>query len=125
MLIDDKMVVNERRKYLKLVAPRYAMAGRVERSALLTEMQAVTGLHRKSLLRLMHGPTLERAPKRPQVRSRPSGAAVAPACAAGPMIGTGPSHSAGSSMLRHPKVAGAGGGIRTPGFLLGKQTLYH
>jgi hypothetical protein len=63
MPIDDKMSVDERCKYLKLVAPRYAKAGRVERSALLTEMAAVTGLHRKSLLRLLHGPTLERAPK--------------------------------------------------------------
>jgi hypothetical protein len=79
MPIDDKMSVNERRKYLKLVAPRYAKAGRVERSALLTEMRAVTGLHRKSLLRLMHGPTLERAPKRPQARHRRYGAAVAEA----------------------------------------------
>ncbi len=50
MPIDDKMGVNERRKYLKLVAPRYATARRVPRSALLTEMPAVTGLHRKSLL---------------------------------------------------------------------------
>jgi hypothetical protein len=45
MPIDGKMSVNERRKYLKLVVPRYAKAGRVERSALLTEMAAVTGLH--------------------------------------------------------------------------------
>ncbi len=79
MPIDEKMSVNERRKYLKLVAPRYAQAGRVERSALLTEMGAVTRLHRKSLLRLMHGPTLERAPKRPRVRRRRYGAAVAEA----------------------------------------------
>ncbi|MDP7200247.1 MAG: integrase [Dehalococcoidia bacterium] len=79
MPIDEKMSVNERRKYLKLVAPRYAQAGRVERSTLLTEMGAVTRLHRKSLLRLMHGPTLERAPKRPRVRRRRYGAAVAEA----------------------------------------------
>ena len=43
---DEKMSVDERRKYLKLVAPRYAKARRAERSALLTEMAAVTGLHR-------------------------------------------------------------------------------
>ena len=55
---DDKMSVDERRKYLKLVASRYAQAGRTERSALLTEMGAVTGLHRKSLLRLLHGEPL-------------------------------------------------------------------
>ena len=77
MPIDDKMSVDERRKYLKLVARRYAKAGRVERSSLLTEMAAVTGLHRKSLLRLLNGPTLERAPKRPRFRRRRYGAVVA------------------------------------------------
>jgi len=53
---DEKMSVDERRKYLKLVAPRYAKAGRVERpdASGLTEMAAVTGLHRQSLLRLLH-----------------------------------------------------------------------
>ena len=79
MPLDEKMNVNERRKYLKLVEPRYAKAGRAERSALLTEMAAVTGLHRKSLLRLMHGPTMERAPKRLRLRRRVYGAAVADA----------------------------------------------
>jgi hypothetical protein len=74
---DDKMSVDERRKYLKLMMPRYLKAGRVERSALLSEMGAVTGLHRKSLLRLMHEPTLERAPKRPRLRRRRYGVAVA------------------------------------------------
>ena len=73
---DEKMSVDERRKYLKLVAPRYAKSGRAERSALLTEMAAVTGLHRKSLLRLLHGPTLDRAPRRPRLRRRRYGAAV-------------------------------------------------
>jgi len=74
---DDKMSVDERRKYLRLVAPRYAKAGRVERSALLTEMAAVTGLHRKSLLRLLHGPTLDRVPRGPRLRRRRYGVAVA------------------------------------------------
>ena len=74
---EDRMTVGERRKYLKLVAPRYAKARRGERSGLLTEMVAVTGLHRKSLLRLLHGPTLDRAPKRPRVRRRRYGVMVA------------------------------------------------
>ena len=74
---EDRMTVDERRKYLKLVVPRYAKARRTEGSELLTEMGAVTGLHRKSLLRLLHGPTLDRAPKRPRVRRRRYGAAVA------------------------------------------------
>ena len=34
--------------------PLYHQATRSQRSALLTEMQAVTGLHRKSLIRLLH-----------------------------------------------------------------------
>jgi len=67
---DDKMSVDERRKYIKLVAPRYAKAARAERGALLSEMTAVTGLHRKSLLRLLHGSTLDRAPRRLRVRCR-------------------------------------------------------
>ncbi len=73
----DKMTVDERRKYLRLVASRYAKASRAERSALLTEMVAVTGLHRKSLLRLLHRPSLDRAPKRPRLRRRRYGVAVA------------------------------------------------
>lgn len=77
MPIDDRMTVNERRKYLKLMAPRYARARRGQRSGLLTEMQAVTGLHRKSLLRLLHAPSLERAPRRPRLRRRTYGAEVA------------------------------------------------
>jgi len=68
--------VNERRKYLKLVAPRYAKAGRAERSRLLTEVEAVSGLHRKSLLRLLHAPSLERAPQRRRVGRRTYGPAV-------------------------------------------------
>jgi len=74
---DEKMSVDERRKYLKLVAPRYVKARRAERSKLLTEMREVTGLHRKSLLRLMHMPSLERAPGRRRFRRRRYGAAVA------------------------------------------------
>ena len=77
MPIEDRMTVDERRKYLKLMAPRYVKAGMRERRELLTEMQAVTGLHRKSLLRLLHGPTLNRAPKRPRLRRRRYGAVVA------------------------------------------------
>jgi hypothetical protein len=73
----DGMTVDERRKYLKLVAPRYARGGRKERNALLTEMAAVTGLHRKSLLRLLHGPTLDRAKARPRLRRRRYGGVVA------------------------------------------------
>jgi hypothetical protein len=74
---EEGMTVDERRKYLKLVKARYSRASRAERSTLLTEMSAVTGLHRKSLLRLLHGPTLDRAPKRPRLRRRRYGVAAA------------------------------------------------
>jgi hypothetical protein len=77
MPTDEKMTVNERRKYLKLMAPRYLNTGRSARSALLTEMEAVTGLHRKSLLRLLHAPSLERTPQQPRLRRRTYGPVVA------------------------------------------------
>ncbi len=72
----EKMSVDERRKYLRLVAPRYVRAKRAERGQMLTEMGEVTGLHRKSLLRLMHSRSLERAPKKPRFKRRRYGAAV-------------------------------------------------
>jgi hypothetical protein len=72
---EDQMTVTERRKYLKLMKPRYQKAGRSEQSDLLTEMEQVTGLHRKSLLRLLHGESLERK-KRSQGRGRTYGRAV-------------------------------------------------
>jgi len=74
---DDAMSVDERRKYLKLVAPRYKEAKRSERSGLLTEMGEVTGLHRKSLVRLLNGPGLDRAPRRSRYRRRRYGTEVA------------------------------------------------
>jgi hypothetical protein len=76
---DEEMSIDERRKYLKLVAPRYGKSNRVERSRLLTEMGAVTGLHRKSLIRLMGMPSLERAPRKSRFRRRRYGSGVADA----------------------------------------------
>ncbi|MFC1924967.1 hypothetical protein ACFLXA_06360 [Chloroflexota bacterium] len=48
---DEKMSINERRKYMKLTKPRYIKAGRRESNGLLTEMGDVTGMHLKSLIR--------------------------------------------------------------------------
>src|SRR2546429_7168875 len=49
---------------------RYVAAKRKERGRLLTEMEQVTGLHRKSLTRLMHAASLERKKRvRPRARS--------------------------------------------------------
>ncbi len=62
----DPMTIDERRKYLHKMRIRYWQAkDKKERSRLLDEMQAVTGLHRKSLLRLIHG-ELVRKPRRKQ-----------------------------------------------------------
>jgi hypothetical protein len=60
MPTEDQMSVNERRKYVKLMKARYVAAKREERGRLLSEMEQVTGLHRKSLTRLMHAQSLER-----------------------------------------------------------------
>jgi hypothetical protein len=62
---EDKMTINERRKYLRMVKKRYIKAVKVGRGHLLSEMEAVTGLHRKSLIRLMAS-NLERKPRRRQ-----------------------------------------------------------
>jgi len=48
------MDIDERRKYLDKVQPRYQKANRAQKGMLLDEMVAVTGLHRKTLTRHMH-----------------------------------------------------------------------
>jgi hypothetical protein len=55
---EEMLTIDERRKYLKRMQPRYQRSDRVGRGALLTEMEAVTGPHRKSLTRLLRAPTL-------------------------------------------------------------------
>ena len=71
----DEMSIDERRKYVKLVAPRYQQAKRKERSQLLSEMEQVSKLHRKHLIRLLNGQSLERK-KRKTPRSRSYGLEV-------------------------------------------------
>lgn len=58
-----EMNVDDRRKYLKRMQSRYLLAERARKGELLTEMEAVTGLQRKSLLRLLNAPSLERQPR--------------------------------------------------------------
>lgn len=65
MTPEEPMDINERRKYLHKMRVLYRKASRRERTALLNEMETVTGLHRKSLLRLLHG-DLHRKPRRRQ-----------------------------------------------------------
>jgi len=75
MPLRDEMTIDERRKYLKLMAPRYQQAKRKERSQLLSEMEQVTKLHRKHVIRLLSGQSLERQ-KRKTPRSRSYGPEV-------------------------------------------------
>ncbi len=65
MTVEDKMNIDERRKYLRMMQKRYRGASRGEKSKLLDEMEAVTGQHRKGLIRQMRG-ELERKPRRRQ-----------------------------------------------------------
>lgn len=59
----ETMALAERNTYLRLMKSRYQTADRATRSALLDEMQAVTGLHRKYLIGLMHAPGPYRRPR--------------------------------------------------------------
>ena len=74
MTTEEEMTIDERRKYLRKMKSRYSKAKRQERSALLNEMEAVTGLHRKGLIRLMNS-SLSRKP-RTQERSETYGTEV-------------------------------------------------
>jgi hypothetical protein len=74
MTTEDRMTVNERYKYLRKMKTRYVKASRKERKHLLDEMEEVTGLHRKSLVRLLSSP-LKRKPRSRQ-RERTYGGEV-------------------------------------------------
>ncbi len=75
MSIDAEMTIDERRKYLRKMQKRYRQAKREAKSKLLAEIQEVSGLHRKSLVRLMAS-GLERRPRQRQ-RGRSYGTDVA------------------------------------------------
>ncbi|HQH38369.1 MAG TPA: hypothetical protein PLH19_07525 [Anaerolineae bacterium] len=49
------MTLDEVYKYLRLLKPRYQQADRAGKSTWLDEMEAVTGRHRKSLIRRLQG----------------------------------------------------------------------
>lgn len=62
---EEKMTLNERRKYLRMQQERYYKANRKERGQLLDEMGSVIGLHRKALIRLLRS-DLKRKSRRKQ-----------------------------------------------------------
>ena len=68
MPTEGKMSIDERRKYLRIEHPHYQKATRQERTGLLEEMERVTGLGRKTLIRLMgqKRDDLVRKPRRKQ-----------------------------------------------------------
>jgi len=74
MPTQGEMNIDERRKYLGIMRRRYREAGRTEQSHLLDEIEQVTQLHRKSVLRLL-GQSLERQARTVQ-RQRTYGAVV-------------------------------------------------
>jgi hypothetical protein len=51
----DPMTVNERRKYIHKIRGRHRDSTRQEKSLLLDEAVKVTGLHRKSIVRILNG----------------------------------------------------------------------
>ncbi len=55
MSTEDRMSIDERRKYLRRMKERYVQANRKEQGRLLDEMELITELHRKSLIRLING----------------------------------------------------------------------
>jgi transposase InsO family protein len=63
---NDHMTIDERYKYLRIMRPRYVEANRLDQGRLLDEMQAITGLHRKSLVRLLESTDLHRQPRQRQ-----------------------------------------------------------
>lgn len=62
MAVAEKMTLDEVYKYLRLLKPRYLEADRAGKSALLDEMEMVTGRHRKSLIRRLQV-GLQRVPR--------------------------------------------------------------
>ncbi len=67
MSITEKMSIDERRKYLYKISTRYWKAkSKKEKSQLLDEMEAVTELHRKSVIRLIKGELV----RKPRCRQR-------------------------------------------------------
>jgi hypothetical protein len=57
------MTIAERHKYLRRMAETYRRASRAERGQLLDHMEVATGLHRRSLVRLLQPGGLERRPR--------------------------------------------------------------
>ena len=62
----DPMTINERRKYIHKIWGRYRDSSKQEKSHLLDEAVQITGLHRKSILRILNG----RLSRKPRAKNR-------------------------------------------------------
>ena len=76
MCQEKKMGLDARFEYLLSMKLRYRGAGRSEKTHLLDEMEAVTGLHRKHLMARMNGPGPTRKRRRTRERGRTYGREV-------------------------------------------------
>ena len=68
MIHEEEMNIDEIRKYLPKIRPLFRQASKKEKGRLLDEMEAITKLHRKHLIRLITGKLARR--KRKKVRGR-------------------------------------------------------
>jgi hypothetical protein len=73
----EAMTINERRKYIHKMWGRYRLAQKKGKGKLLDEIEAVTGMHRKAIIRLLNG-RLSRK-KRQRERGREYGVEVSDA----------------------------------------------
>ena len=65
MSTEEKMTIDQRYKYFRMMKKRYKQANRQEKGDILNEMEAFTGQHRKGLIRSMNG-SLARQPRAKQ-----------------------------------------------------------
>jgi len=70
----EPMSVNERRKYIHKMRERYRKGSKKEKGKLLDEIEAVTEMHRKSVIRILNGQLSRR--KRSRERGRAYGVEV-------------------------------------------------
>lgn len=62
----DPMTISERRKYIHKIWGRYRDGNKQAKSQLLDEAEQITGLHRKSILRILNG----RLSRKPRTKNR-------------------------------------------------------
>ncbi|MCJ7533651.1 MAG: hypothetical protein MUO64_21830 [Anaerolineales bacterium] len=55
MIETERMTINERRKYIYKMWGRYREPPKGEKAKLLDEIEVGTGMHRKSIIRILKG----------------------------------------------------------------------